>query len=146
MNQAAILRLVHVFVASLVALASYGAVLYVTADQTDTWNVFGTEGCRTAVDAIFCVFSGVISIFFNLVLIGIPLAILTSSIYLKLVQTSLVRSAVSAVTANVLWILSIVAIVQYARLYSLTLCALLLPIAYLVVGLPAMLRPRMVSR
>ena len=137
MNKAIVSRTAHIGIAGLIALVAYIAVVYFFTGQADNWNFFGNENCKNVVGGAFCLIAGFVRILFKVLTIGLPLALLFSGIYLKVVRFSWAALILIPLGANILGIIAIVLIGQYFSDIPLSLLAAIIPIAYLAVGIPA---------
>jgi hypothetical protein len=125
-------RLVHIAIAGLLAVASYSGVAIVVAGNPDTWHSF--TSCD-GVGVILCFLAGGITILASLLFIGLPLALLVSGVYLKLMKFPTKSALLVPLTANALT-LGIIAACWFLLNTTLPLWAMIaiLIAAYLAIG------------
>lgn len=126
----------HIGVAGLIGLFTYIAVIHFVISYDSTWNLFNNEDCSTPLSRAFCVIAGLVRILFKNFTIALPLSILFSGLYMKIVKLSLAASILVPVCANILALFAIILIGQHFDDIPMKVLAALIPLTYLVVGLP----------
>lgn len=135
MNKSQASRVAHTSIAGLIALATYIVVIHYAAGQPDSWNFFGNENCQNPISGAFCAIAGMVSILYTVATVGLPIALILSSIYLKLARFSLLSAIVIPLCANTLGIVAIVFIAQYLDTIPLQISAFIIPLAYMGMAL-----------
>lgn len=137
------LRAAHCAIASIIALCMYGLVIYFAVNGHEAQQRFDNITSGDVINIFFSIIVAIFSVAIKLVLIGLPLALTTSALYLKYARFSLLSSVLIPLCANIMAIALILLSLKYIYGVSFKALALFIPFSYIIAGL--LIKPKLAN-